>query len=245
MPPNVVAVRAGWRATVDVAREDSIILTLPTGDRQLQRFTRHGVFALDVDSTGRVALQLESLTVTPPQTNASHRPTDASWTSEIGTSQIEAFKVDRGGDDAAALLAVVRNLLPRIPAPGVARQAAWQDSANGTVRVDIFDAQEHRIGSWVAEPAVQRDGGRETPVQVHETFEQIGDGSEGGMKITMTSQGKRSGTYYVSSNGKVVSAQLADSVSMLISVPSRQQVVPTTRFSRTTVRFTAAAHAPA
>jgi hypothetical protein len=243
VPPGTVAVRAGWRATVTLERQDSIVLTLPTGDHQLQRFSRHASFSVAVDSTGRTTIRLDSMRVSPKPATGEANEREA-WTTELGETRINGLKVTTGGDEAAELGSVVRYLLPRLPAAGVHPPATWQDSAEGNVRVDIFSASEHRVADWTASAAADHDGTRAASIHLRETFEQIGDGTQGGVKITMTAQGKRSGTYYVSADGRILSAQLSDSMAMLISVPSRKQVVPTTRFSRTTIRFTPAARAP-
>jgi hypothetical protein len=103
--------------------------------------------------------------------------------------------------------------------------------------VDIFSANERRTAAWTAGSLSVRSGGQVIPVRLREDFEQLGDGQQSGRRMTMTSQGRRSGTYYVTQNGQVSSARLDDSVAMLISIPSSKQVVPTIRYGRTVVRF--------
>jgi hypothetical protein len=240
---NGISLRDGWHATVLVQRDDSIILTLPSGDRQLQRFERRAGFTLTMDGDGRVSLRLDSLISKPKSGNPAAIPVGATWSGRASDAHVDAMRVSGGGDPAAELTAVVRGLLPRLPEGGVRARMSWVDSSTGDVRVDIFRASEHRMASWSAGTLSERAGSNVLPVLVREDFEQLGDGMQGGRKLTMTSQGRRSGTYYVTPDGRVSGAELADSVAMLISLPDRRQVVPTMRYARTSVRFLSASPA--
>lgn len=233
---NAIRLADGWQATVLVQRDDSIILTLPSGDQQLQRFDRQAGLTLIVDASGRMSLRLDSMTLRPSRGNAPI-PLGATWSSRAGDAGISAMRVTGGGDPAAELTAVVRNLLPRLPPEGVHARMAWTDSSTGEVRVDIFRASEHRTAKWSTGTLSDRSGTSILPVLVREDFEQLGDGMQGGRKLTMTSQGRRTGTYYVRSDGRMSAAELTDSVAMMISVPDLRQVVPTIRYARTSVRF--------
>jgi hypothetical protein len=241
--PNGISLRDGWHATVLVQRDDSIILTLPSGDRQLQRFERNARFTMMMDGDGRVSLRLDSLTFRPRTGNGQGTaPVGATWAGRAGDAHVNAMHVTGGGDPAAELTAVVRNLLPRLPVGGVHARMIWADSSTGDVRVDIFKASEHRTAAWSSGALSQRAGAGVLPVLLREDFEQLGDGQQGGRKITMTSQGRRIGTYYLTTDGRVSGAQLDDSVAMLISIPDTKQVVPTMRYARTIVRFIPAPH---
>ena len=233
-----ITLRNGWRATVLVERDDSIILSLPSGDKQLQHFDRRAGFTLAMDGDGRVSLRLDSLTTMMPRTgNPATVPLGATWGGQAGDSRVNAIRVTGGGDAAAELTAVVRNLLPRLPVGGVHARMTWADSASGDVQVDVFKASEHRTASWSSGTLSGRAGSQVLPVLVREDFEQLGDGSQGGHRLTMTSQGRRSGTYYLTMDGRVSGAEIDDSVAMLISIPATKQVVPTIRYGRTIVRF--------
>jgi hypothetical protein len=234
--------RDGWHATVLVQRDDSIILTLPSGARQLQKFERNAGFTLIMDGDGRVSLRLDSLTIRPRTGTGQGTAVGATWTGRAADAHVNAMRVTGGGDPAAELTAVVRNLLPRLPAGGIHARMTWADSSTGDVRVDVFKASEHRTAAWSSGALTQRAGSGVLPVLLREDFEQLGDGQQGGRKITMTSQGRRSGTYYLTTDGRVSGAQLDDSVAMLISIPDAKQVVPTMRYARTIVRFIPSPH---
>ncbi|MGH7523471.1 MAG: hypothetical protein ACREK8_04115 [Gemmatimonadales bacterium] len=233
---NAIRLADGWQATVLVQRDDSIILTLPSGDQQTQRFDRQAGLTLIVDGNGRMSLRLDSMTLRPRGDKVTI-PLGATWSSRAGDADVGAMRVTGGGDPAAELTAVVRNLLPRLPPEGVHARMTWSDSSTGQVRVDIFRASEHRTAKWSAGTLSDRSGANILPVLVREEFEQLGDGMQGGRKLTMTSQGSRIGTYYVMADGRMSGAELSDSVAMMISVPDLREVVPTIRYARTSVRF--------
>lgn len=232
-----IMLRDGWHARVLVDRDDSIILTLPSGDRQLQQFERRAAFTLAMDGSGRVSIRLDSFSFHPRAPEDAGVTAGASWAGQPTDPALNAMRVVSGGSSAAELTAVVRALLPRLPVGGVHARMNWSDSAAGSVRVDIFSANERRTASWTSGSLSARADGQVLAVKLREDFEQLGDGQQGGRKMTMTSQGRRSGTYYLTSGGEISSARLDDSVAMLISIPSTRQVVPTIRYGRTMVRY--------
>ncbi len=231
-----ILLREDWHAKAVVDRDDSIILTLPSGERQLQHFDRRAVFTVSTDGSGRVSIRLDSLTY-HPRASADGATPEGSWAGQATDPSINALHLTGGGAQAAELTSVVRCLLPRLPLGGIRSQMSWIDSAQGNVRVDIFTANERRTAVWSTGSPSTRAGDEVIPVRVREDFEQLGDGSQGGRRMTMTSQGRRSGTYYMTRDGRMSSARLDDSVAMLISIPSSKQVVPTMRYGRTVVRF--------
>ena len=234
---TMLALAENWHAKVLVERDDSIVLTLPSGYRQLQEIHRRAGLTLGIAGDGTASLRLDSLAVSPLDRERPAAPSLVSWTGRADDQRINAYRVSAGGEFAAELTSFVGNLLPRIPIGGVRPQMTWTDSAAGTVRVDIFSANERRSARWTA-GALHGDGtGASRSVQVEESYEQVGSGSQNGHRITMTSQGSRSGIYYFTRNGRLTGAQLADSATMLISLPDTRQMVPTIRYGRTSVQF--------
>ena len=63
--PDAISLRENWRSTVIVERDDSIVLTLPSGGHQLQRFHRVAGFTLAVGGNGTVSIRLDSLKTQP------------------------------------------------------------------------------------------------------------------------------------------------------------------------------------
>jgi hypothetical protein len=224
-----LSLERNWHARAMIERDDSIVLTLPSGDHQLQQFHRSAVFTLGVTSEGVVTMRLDSLTLRPSDDASRTAMLPATWTGRVDDPHVDALRVAAGGEFAEELTSIVRQLLPRYPVGGAGRLSTWSDSATGKVRVDIFSATERRSAVWTTGP----DG----TLTLREEYEQMGSGSQGGQRLAMTSQGRRSCTYYSTPAGVPLTASLADSSTMLITILGSKQMVPTVRFGRTAVRF--------
>jgi hypothetical protein len=191
---------------------------------------------LNISDGGDVTLTLDSLVVKPRTSGDAGSPVGAVWTGEVAGDRLDALQLrGRPGGSAAPLTSMVRDLLPRLPRSGARAGLSWADTTNGPVQVDIFSGSERRTATWSGGTVTARD--RLLPVSVREEFEQLGSGTEGGRKMSMTSQGRSSGIYYIAPDGRITDAQLSDSVVMLISIPGTRQLIPTTRYSRTSVHF--------
>ncbi len=224
-----LSLERNWHARALIERDDSIVLTLPSGDHQLQQFHRSAVFTLGVTSEGVVTLRLDSLTLRPADDAGRATMLPAIWTGRVDDPRVDALRVAAGGEFAEELTSIVRQLLPRYPVGGAGTLSTWTDSATGKVRVDIFSATERRSAVWTTGP--------NGTLTLREEYEQMGSGTQGGQRLAMTSQGRRSCTYYSTPSGIPVTASLADSSTMLITILGSKQMVPTVRFGRTTVRF--------
>jgi hypothetical protein len=233
-----IAVRENWRSSVVVDRVDSILLTMPSGDHQLQRYRRVAAFTLTVDPGGDVTIRLDSLRTVPAAAIDSDLG-GATWTGRLGDFSVSALHLS-GKSGANALTPLVKSLLPRLPSGGARPRSGWSDSATGRSWTDIFSVSERRTAHWSAGSLSRGDSDRFLPVKLAEEFEQIGEGSQDGQKVTMTAQGRRSGIYYVSTDGEVRSAELTDSAAVSIGVPATRQVMSGLRFTRTDIRFISA-----
>lgn len=229
--------RDNWRSTVVVQRDDSIVLTMPTGVHQLQRYHRVAGFTVAVGLGGNVSIRLDSLRTQPASATDIAAANGATWTGRLGDPSIGALRAAGGNNDATELTSVVRHLLPRLPAAGAMPKATWRDSATGATSTDVFKVTERRTATWstgtIGGPASQRA----LPIQLSEDFEQVGDGSQDYRRITITSQGRRSGTYYLDISGRIRGAELTDSSAMSIGVPELKEVMSGTRVTRTEIRF--------
>ena len=205
--PDAIALRPGWRSTVIAERDDSIVLTLPSGDRQLQRIHRVATFTLSTGPTGAVSTHLDSVRSEP------------------------------SGGGAPELASLVQQLVPRLPASGARPNSSWSDSARGPTSIDIFKVTERRNAAWTSGALTRAAGGQTLPIRLREEFEQIGSGSRDDQRLTYTSQGRRTGTYYLNSSGRLTSAQLRDSSTISIGVPASKALMSGTRVTRTEIRF--------
>ena len=235
---SVVLLRNDWRAVVTMERVDSLVLTLPDGTRQMQRLERLARFAVEIGSNNAFSVTLDSLVMRPAASQAVASAIGTRWTGKVsGGGNIEGLRISRStplGDD---LTAAVRSLIPPVPFSGVPVGRSWKDTTSGTVQVEVFQATERRIRSWTAGAVIDLNGIQVYPVRVREDFEQLGRGSQTGREMTMTAQGSRSGSYYVTIDGRVDGATLRDSVAQFITIPASKVTVPTMRYSRFTLRF--------
>ncbi|MGH7583270.1 MAG: hypothetical protein ACREL5_08610 [Gemmatimonadales bacterium] len=235
MATAVMNIKPGWRATVTADRNDSIILTLPSGATQLQRFEQREIFALRIDSDGGVWVRLDSVTLGSGEPSAD-APIGAVWRGRLDDLRASGLHLASGGAAAERYSAVVRRLLPQLPADGVSARLSWRDSASAKLAVDVFSGEERRSEQWSSGAVIGNDGG-ELPVKVSEKYEQYGEGETSGHPMTMTAQGRRSGTYYVTMDGTIRRASLGDSAAVLISVRDSRQLIPTMRYSSTAISF--------
>src|ERR1019366_4677058 len=109
-----ISLLVNWHAKVLVDIHDSIVLSLPSGDHQVQQFEQNAVFTLDVANDGAVSIRLDSLTRHPsPDEVARVTSFQAAWTARANDIGVNAFRVLAGGEFAEGLTAFVRRLLPR------------------------------------------------------------------------------------------------------------------------------------
>lgn len=235
---TLVRLRNDWRAIVTLQRADSLILTLPNGSRQLQRFGRAARFTVEVSANNAFTATLDSLSVQPAAGDAVADVLGTRWTGKVsGAGRIEGLRISRStplGDD---MTSTVRALLPPVPFAGVPIGKNWKDTLSGSNQVEVFRTNETRTRSWTSGEATERNGVAVHPIRVREEFEQVGKGSQAGQEMTMTAQGSRVGNYYMTLDGRVEGAALQDSIAQFITIPSARQTIPTMRFSRTTIRY--------
>ncbi|MES2305066.1 MAG: hypothetical protein V4558_06145 [Gemmatimonadota bacterium] len=240
----LVSLRSGWGATVTMQRQDSLVLTLPNGARQVQHVGRMARFTMEIGSNNSFTAVLDSLSLQPPSVEAAADARGTRWSGRItGAGRIEGLRISRAtplGDD---LTSAVRALVPMVPLGGAPVGTRWKDTLSGSVQVEVFRAQEERVRSWSAGERTDRGGMSVYPVRVREEFEQLGKGSQAGREMTMTAQGSRVGYYYLTADGRVDGAVLQDSVAQFITIPSVKQTIPTMRYSRTTFRYSTSARA--
>lgn len=235
--PARVALALGYTATALLDRNDSIVLTLPDGSRQVQRMGRHARFRIEVSRNGDVRIRLDSLALRPAAGGPAREATGTEWRGRLSPAGIENLRPNRTSGLIADIGSAVHELFPELPSGGVAPGQRWADTTEGTRQVEIFEAQERRTSTWVAGQRSPRQGVTVQPLRVTERYEQLGDGEQAGREMRMSAQGSRSATYYLTMTGLVDALVESDSASRLITIPSTRQAVPTTQVTRTTVMF--------
>ena len=137
------------------------------------------------------------------------------------------------GDGAADILALGRRLIPAVLVRGIEPRSNWVDSASETARTGVFTVKERRTVGWSA--GTERN--QTVPIRAREDFEQVGGGQRYTTEMTYTSNGSRSNTYSVKTDGTIAAGMLVDSVTMTIGFPGSREVVSGIRVSRTVIRF--------
>lgn len=236
-PSTAVTLRRDWTTTVRVEREDSIVLTLPDGSRQVQRQGRTAHFTM-ILAPGTVRVMLNDLVLRPSLGTEATEVIGTTWTGRVGASgaitNLQASRNTTLGDDISN---VVRAFLPRLPDGRVEPGVRWADSSEGAVRVEIFRANERRTTQWNTDQRTEHNGMALIAVRSREEYEQVGTGNQAGREMTMTAQGRRTATYYLTLDGRVDSATLQDSVAKFITIPDTRQIIPTMQFARTALQY--------
>lgn len=234
-----VAIRRDWTSVVTLDRDDSLVITLPGGAIQIQRQGQSARFILTL-TPGAIRVRLDDLTLRPALGDAANEVIGTVWTGRVNSNgRVDGLQASRGTPLAEEIGNTVRMMLPRLVSGIVRPNQSWSDSSSGPTRVDIFRATEQRTSRWSSGERTPRDGITVIPIRLREDFEQLGRGSQSGRQMTMTAQGRRTGTYYLTLDGRVDGAVLQDSVAKLITIPESRQSIPTMQHSRTVLRYLA------
>lgn len=232
-----IALATGWRATAQMERRDSIVLTLATGGRQVQRLARTARFSVEVGRAGAIRIRLDSLAFTPPVAGSETDAIGTTWQGTLGRDGVGRLSPSTRSPIVDELTSTLQGIFPVLPRNGVRPGMRWADTASSTQRVQAFDAQDARVGEWRATQRTRRDGLEVQPVEATIRFEQLGEASPGGQRMTMTAQGVRRSMYYLTVTGRLEAVTHRDSVAMLIALPDRKETIPTMQQIRTTFRF--------
>ncbi len=227
----------GWSAAVTLSRNDSIVLTMPGNETQLQQTSRRAAFTLTVDQRGGMTLRLDSLSLVPFPERASIPMVGTVWTGRMLGNRVEWYATAGAGPVIENLTTDIAGFFPHLPAGGVSPSSRWSDTSTSRGRVDIFETSERSTANWVAGADTLILGQPGLLITEERSLEQSGKGAEGSMTMSMTGQGVRSNTYYLRTSGEISSVTRRDSMAVLISVPASHQLVPTTRFIRSKVVF--------
>ncbi len=232
-----IAPALGYQAVARLERQDSIILTLPSGQRQIQQTSRTARFSLAVSPTGEVEVRLDSLHFTPDLGSAAAEAIGTRWQGQLDRHGLSELSANRDNGVVKDLTSAIAELFPILPRSGVAVGEQWADTSRSTRRVEIFDADDRRQGSWQLGRARSLDGLMVHPITAAETYEQLGEGEQAGRTMRMSAQGSRRATYYVTRAGRIDQIVQVDSASRLITIPETRQAIPTTQVIRTRVAF--------
>jgi hypothetical protein len=235
--PARIALATGFTGSATLERRDSIILALPNGGRQVQRLSRRARFTVSVTDRGEVRVRLDSLAFRPSAAGSEREAVGTSWNGRLTAEGLSSLRSDRRGNVVAELTQAVHDLFPAIPRSGVSTGDRWSDTTKGRRQVEIFEASDERISAWSVGRRSTRGGILVLPVTASESYVQLGRGEQAGREMRMSSEGRRTSTYYLSMSGRPDALTQVDSASRLITIPSTRQAVPTTQVVRTTVSW--------
>ncbi len=231
-----VALASSWQTIAMLERRDSITLTLATGARQTQIQGQRARFSIELAGE-RLRIRLDSLTITPSGGPGAREAIGTEWTALLRSGAVGLLAPSRRSPVVDDLTPMLHSLFPTLPQGGVRPGTAWVDTSSGRRQVQAFEAQDRRTSDWKASPRTNRNGTTVQPITATEQFEQMGEANPGGQRMMMTAQGARSSTYYITIDGHMQEVVHRDSVAMLITIPARQQTIPTMQRIRTIVRF--------
>jgi hypothetical protein len=231
-----VALTSSWQSIATLERRDSIVLTLATGARQSQVINQRARFSVEL-SESRLRIRLDSLAITPSGGPGEREAVGTEWTAMMRSGAFGALAPTRRSPVVDDLTPMLQSLFPTLPTGGVRPGMTWVDTTSGRRQVQAFEAEDQRTSEWRAAPRTGRNGTIVQPVTATEQFEQMGQANPGGQRMMMTAQGERSSTYYITVTGQMQEVVHRDSVAMLITIPARQQTIPTMQRIRTIVRF--------
>lgn len=236
--PTVVTTAFDYRGVVLVDRRDSIILTLPDGGRQVQRMSRHVRLSLTVERDGDLRLRLDSVAYVPSAGANERDAVGTNWIAELRPGEgVRDVRADRRSAIASEIGEMIRDLLPALPRDGASTGSTWADTSASRRQVEIFEARDERVSRWSAGRVTTRSGVQLLPVTRSATYTQLGEGSQAGREMRMSSEGRSTTTYYLTAGGLVDEIEISDDATRLITIPSTRQAIPTRQVVRTTVRF--------
>ncbi|HTI06151.1 MAG TPA: hypothetical protein VL549_12590 [Gemmatimonadales bacterium] len=149
------------------------------------------------------------------------------------------FRNQSASDSTAAqsLAPVVgsfKNFFPRLPPSGVTLGANWTDTTSENDRaagaVTVKSVNRSHAAAWD-----DRSGVRTLRVDVTSDFTIQGSGQQMGQPFDVAGTGVRSGTDFISTDGRYMGGESRDSTNMTITLTVQQMTIPRTQVSRTTV----------
>lgn len=217
------------------SRRDSIVLTMPTGEEQVQILARTAFLTLTwvaADSGTRITSTIDSmvadsgLTIPLAQLDSAR---GTRWTAlrppSGGLTGITGNRSSLLGDQIRDQLAL---LFPRVPADGVRAGLQWTDSTVAPARVSAFEANETSLSSATA-GALLSSGG--IPIQVTISRSATGEANQFGQTISLTSTGSDTLDYQFEKDGRISQASGHRSTSLVVELSAIGQKVPATESS--------------
>lgn len=214
-----------------LARRDSIAVTMPSGETQLQVSASTAFATLTwtaTDSGTHITAAVDSLVADRDlplpfaQIDSAHQ---ARWTffraSNGQITGVSGGPASLRGDQVRDELVL---LFPPLPMGGARPGASWSDSASVPARVSAFEASEQAV---VLAQAAARPGPRATlSVAVIRTRTASGEGMQFGQAITVRATGVDTLDFVLALDGGVQSASGTRVTDLVVDLPAIGQSVP-------------------
>ena len=143
---------------------------------------------------------------------------------------------DSGNAIVSRLLLQLPDLLPRLPADGVAPNATWSDTTETHGRTAGLPLTVRTHATHHAERWIERKGQRVMPITSQATYEVSGEGRPDGQWITVTGKGRRVTHRLLTADGRIAQAVASDTLDATLSLPDAGTTIPVTQTAVDSVR---------
>lgn len=234
-PPRATVVRyptsGGGFLRYALARRDSIVATMPTGEAQMQLLGRTAYVTISwiaADTGTRITAQVDSLTADSGLVNFAASLDSARglrWTAfRLPNGRLTNVSTGRGSLVGDQIRDQVHLLFPAIPASGAHPGEAWTDSTTRPTRVSAFEANETALTSSVASTTLTSANLLEiTAVRERRAS---GEGTQFNQTMTVQASGVDTLVYRLAADGRVVEVTGTRSTDLVVQLPAIGQSVP-------------------
>ncbi|MCU0619891.1 MAG: hypothetical protein MUC69_00130 [Gemmatimonadales bacterium] len=232
--PLRVARLASTDARYRLERRDSLLLEYPNGSQaQVLQRTAWIRLLLAAGAGEPLTLVLDSLRTTGSLPLDSLRPLDGMvWKGRLSQGRVVDLQPSRQAPLADQLVTpLLVDLLPMMPAAGIAAGDSWRDS---TARPERLAGAE--LPTSVTTSYRASDGAGRVTLDVHADAQVTarGTSTQFGQPIEIVAQGTRHHAWRLSPAGQLEGSTHADTLRLSLDVPSVGQTVPATQVGHTT-----------
>lgn len=214
-----------------LARRDSIVATMPTGESQMQ-LLGHTAFVtiswIAADTGTRVTAQVDSVVADSGLTSYTASLDSARglrWSAlRLPNGRLTAVSTGRGSLVGDQIRDQFQLLFPVLPAAGAHPGDAWTDSTTRPTRVSAFEANETALTSSVAAATLTR--GNLLEIATVRLRRASGEGTQFSQAMTVQASGTDTLTYRLATDGRVIEVAGNRNTDLVVQLPSIGQSVP-------------------
>jgi hypothetical protein len=214
-----------------LARRDSIVATMPTGEAQMQVLGRTAFVTISwiaADTGTRLTAQVDSVVADSGLTSYTASLDSARglrWTAlRLPNGRLTAVSTGRGSLVGDQIRDQVQLLFPVLPASGAHPGDAWTDSTTRPTRVSAFEANETAVTSSVASATLTT--GNLFEIATVRERRASGEGTQFNQAMTVQASGTDTLTYRLATDGRVIEVAGNRNTDLVVQLPSIGQSVP-------------------